>query len=53
LDDVGYQRPGLRHVAAELRQLQRMTGEGAAVTRAARIVKIARSAAWAALRAED
>ena len=35
---------------AELRQLQRMTGEGASVTQAARILKISRSTAYAVLR---
>jgi DNA invertase Pin-like site-specific DNA recombinase len=35
---------------AELRQLQRIASEGATVTRAARILKISRSAACAALR---
>ena len=34
---------------AELAQLQRMTGEGATVTQAARILKISRSTAYAAL----
>jgi DNA invertase Pin-like site-specific DNA recombinase len=33
----------------ELAQLQRMTGEGFSVTQAARILKISRSAAYAAL----
>ena len=36
---------------AELRQLQRMTGEGAAVTQAARILKISRSTALTEARA--
>jgi len=35
---------------AELAQLQQMTGEGASVTQAARILKISRSTAYAALR---
>jgi DNA invertase Pin-like site-specific DNA recombinase len=35
---------------AELRQLQRMTGEGATVTQAARILKISRSTAYAVLK---
>jgi transcriptional regulator of acetoin/glycerol metabolism len=35
---------------AELHQLQQMTGEGATVTQAARILKISRSTAYAALK---
>ena len=34
---------------AELRQLQRMTSEGTTVTQAARILKVSRSTAYAAL----
>ena len=49
--------PGKKHIGrpravgpAELHQLKRMTGEGATVTQAARILKIARSTAYAALK---
>lgn len=53
----GRMLPGKQHIGrpravgpAELRQLQRMTGEGTSVTQAARILKISRSTAYAALR---
>jgi hypothetical protein len=49
--------PGKKHIGrpravgpAELRQLQRMTGEAATVTQAARILKVSRSTAYAALK---
>jgi DNA invertase Pin-like site-specific DNA recombinase len=53
----GRMLPGKQHIGrpravgtAELRQLRRMTGEGATVTQAARILKISRSTAYAALK---
>jgi len=55
--DQGTMLPGKKRIGrlravgpAELAQLQRMTGEGASVTQAARILKISRSTAYAALR---
>jgi hypothetical protein len=38
---------------AELHELQRITGEGTTVTQAARILKISRSTAYAALREHE
>ena len=53
----GTMLPGKKHIGrprsvgpAELSQLQLMTGEGATVTQAARILKISRSTAYAALK---
>ena len=53
----GTMLPGKKHIGrpravgpAELRQLQRMTSEGVTVTQAARILKISRSTAYAALK---
>ncbi len=52
----GRMLPGKKHIGrpravgpAELRQLQRMTSEGTTVTQAARILKVSRSTACAAL----
>jgi len=52
----GRMLPGKKHIGrpravgpAELRQLQRMTSEGTTVTQAARILKVSRSTAYAAL----
>ena len=52
----GRMLPGKKHIGrpravgpAELRQLQRMTSEGTSVTQAARILKVSRSTAYAAL----
>ena len=42
-------RPARAIGPAELRQLQRMTSEGTTVTQAARILKVSRSTAYAAL----
>jgi DNA invertase Pin-like site-specific DNA recombinase len=54
---AGAMLPGKKHIGrpravgpAELRQLQRMTAEGATVTQVARILKISRSTAYAALK---
>ena len=55
--DQGTMLPGKKRIGrpravgpAELAQLQQMTGEGASVTQAARILKISRSTAYAAHR---